>query len=97
MATKKNHPNVPDSAPVALAPAAPPAPAPTRLLGRKELLATVNRSYPRVWQLMIARQFPRARVVGGKSLWRSDEVQRWIDSLPERRLKGDDVETPEAA
>jgi predicted DNA-binding transcriptional regulator AlpA len=38
---------------------------------------------------MRAGRFPRSRVVGGKSMWRSDEVQAWLDALPVRPLKGD--------
>jgi hypothetical protein len=33
--------------------------------------------------------FPRSRIVGGKSIWRSDEVEAWLDALPVRTLKGD--------
>jgi predicted DNA-binding transcriptional regulator AlpA len=33
--------------------------------------------------------FPRARVVGGKSMWLSSEIDEWLASLPVRPLKGD--------
>jgi hypothetical protein len=35
-------------------------------------------------------KFPRSRIVGGKSMWRSDEIKAWLDGLPLRPLKGDD-------
>jgi Prophage CP4-57 regulatory protein (AlpA) len=38
---------------------------------------------------MRAGTFPRARVVGGRSMWRSDEVDAWMAALPVRPLKGD--------
>jgi predicted DNA-binding transcriptional regulator AlpA len=38
---------------------------------------------------MRAGSFPRARKVGGKSMWRSDDVDAWLENLPVRRLKGD--------
>jgi hypothetical protein len=33
--------------------------------------------------------FPRSRVVGGRSMWRSDEIDAWLAALPIRPLKGD--------
>ena len=39
-----------------------------------------------------AGTFPRSRVAGGKSVWRSDEVEAWLDTLPVRKLKGDALE-----
>jgi hypothetical protein len=38
---------------------------------------------------MRAGKFPRSRVVGGRSMWRSDEIDVWLTGLPIRRLKGD--------
>jgi predicted DNA-binding transcriptional regulator AlpA len=35
--------------------------------------------------------FPRSRVVGGKSMWLSTEVDVWMAELPVRPLKGDDA------
>jgi hypothetical protein len=34
----------------------------------------------------------RSRAVGGKSMWRSDEIDAWLAALPVRAVKGDDVE-----
>jgi predicted DNA-binding transcriptional regulator AlpA len=36
-------------------------------------------------------KFPRSRVVGGKSMWLSTEIDAWIAGLPVRQLKGDDA------
>jgi Prophage CP4-57 regulatory protein (AlpA) len=42
-----------------------------------------------MWAWMRAGTFPRSRVAGGKSVWRSDEVDAWLAALPVRKLKGD--------
>jgi predicted DNA-binding transcriptional regulator AlpA len=61
-----------------------------RLLTKPEVLLIAGGvSYPTIWSWMRAGRFPRSRVVGGKSMWRSDEVQLWLDALPVRPLKGD--------
>ena len=62
-----------------------------RLLPKPEVLLIAGGiSYVTLWTWMRAGTFPRSRVVGGKSMWRSDEVQLWLDALPVRPLKGDD-------
>jgi predicted DNA-binding transcriptional regulator AlpA len=72
-------------------PARGPPSLPLRLLTKPEVLLIAGGvSYPTLWTWMRAGRFPRSRVVGGKSMWRSDEVQAWLDTLPVRRLKGDD-------
>ena len=63
--------------------------APPRLLDRHEVCALVGASYPTIWLWMTRGEFPRGRVVGGKSKWLSTEVEQWIAALPVRRLKGD--------
>jgi predicted DNA-binding transcriptional regulator AlpA len=68
---------------------APPPPPPIRLLGKREILAIVGCTYPTLWQMMRRGEFPRSRVVGEKSLWRSDEIDAWLAGLPRRPLKGD--------
>jgi predicted DNA-binding transcriptional regulator AlpA len=66
---------------------------PPRLLSKKEVLAITNKSYPTIWAWMRAGKFPRSLVVGGRSMWRSDQVlDQWLAALPVRRLKGDDAE-----
>jgi predicted DNA-binding transcriptional regulator AlpA len=60
-----------------------------RLLGKPEILVLTGLTYPTIWKMMRAGAFPRSRVVGGKSKWRSDEVEHWLADLPVRKLKGD--------
>jgi predicted DNA-binding transcriptional regulator AlpA len=62
---------------------------PVRLLDKHEVLAIANVSYVTLWSWMRVGKFPRSRIVGGKSMWRSDEIQNWLDGLPLRPLKGD--------
>jgi predicted DNA-binding transcriptional regulator AlpA len=69
---------------------APPAPLGARLLSKREALAIVGVSYPTLWSMMRAGTFPRSRVVGGKSMWLSSEIETWLAALPVRRLKGDE-------
>jgi predicted DNA-binding transcriptional regulator AlpA len=61
----------------------------TRLLDKPEIIAIAGVTFPTIWAWMRAGKFPRARVVGGKSMWRSDEVAAWMAALPVRPLKGD--------
>ena len=76
-------------APERVPPRGPPF-LPLRLLTKPEVLLVAGGvSYPTLWSWMRAGTFPRARVVGGKSMWRSDEVQAWLDAFPVRPLKGD--------
>jgi predicted DNA-binding transcriptional regulator AlpA len=62
---------------------------PPRLLDKAEVCAIANVTFPTVWAWMRAQTFPRSRVVGGKSMWLSTEVEAWLAALPVRRLKGD--------
>ena len=48
-----------------------------------EVLRRVGLSKPKVYRLMKEDNFPRPRKVGRASLWRNDEIDRWIRSLPE--------------
>ena len=71
----------------------PPLPPPAvRLMSKHEVLAIVGCSYPTLWGWMRSGVFPRSRMAGGKSMWRSDEVDQWLVALPIRRLKGDPVD-----
>jgi predicted DNA-binding transcriptional regulator AlpA len=67
------------------------------LLDKHQFMAITNCSYPTLWAWMRAGQFPRSRVAGGKSMWRSDEIDQWIAALPVRRLKGDAANVDHAA
>jgi len=68
---------------------APPARLGVRLMSKREVLAIANVSYPTLWSWMRQGTFPRSRVLGGKSMWRSDEIDGWLAALPVRQLKGD--------
>jgi predicted DNA-binding transcriptional regulator AlpA len=72
---------------------APPARLGARLLSKREVLAIVGVSYPTLWSWMRQGKFPRSRVVGGKSMWLSTDIEAWLATLPVRKLKGD---APEA-
>jgi predicted DNA-binding transcriptional regulator AlpA len=62
---------------------------PVRLLDKNEILTITNVSFPTVWLWMRQGSFPRSRIVGGKSMWLSTEVEAWLGALPVRKLKGD--------
>jgi predicted DNA-binding transcriptional regulator AlpA len=63
-----------------------------RLLDRHEVCAITNVTFPTIWAWMRAGKFPRSRIVGGKSMWLSSEVNAWMQALPVRPLKGDSAE-----
>jgi predicted DNA-binding transcriptional regulator AlpA len=63
--------------------------APPRLLSKADILAIANVSFPTIWYWMRAGTFPRSRIVGGKSMWVSTEIEAWLAGLPVRPLKGD--------
>jgi predicted DNA-binding transcriptional regulator AlpA len=69
------------------------APQSVRLLDKHEVLAITGTSYVTVWSWMRAKppKFPRSRVMGGKSVWLSTEVEAWVTELPLRPLKGDET------
>jgi predicted DNA-binding transcriptional regulator AlpA len=64
----------------------PPA---VRLLDKAEVLEITRVSFPTIWKWMRAGTFPRARIVGGKSMWLSSEIDAWLAALEVRPLKGD--------
>jgi predicted DNA-binding transcriptional regulator AlpA len=68
---------------------APPARLGVHLLSKRQVLVIANVSYPTVWLWMRQGTFPRSRVVGGKSMWLSTDIEAWLASLPIRKLKGD--------
>jgi predicted DNA-binding transcriptional regulator AlpA len=71
--------------------------APTvRLLDKVAIRALTGVTFPTIWTWMQAGAFPRSRIVGGKSMWLSTEVDAWMAALPVRPLKGD-APSPEAA
>jgi prophage regulatory protein len=62
-----------------------------RLLKKSKVLEISGVSYVTLWEMMRDGRFPRSRVVGGRSMWVSSEVQAWLDGLPVRALKGEAV------
>jgi predicted DNA-binding transcriptional regulator AlpA len=72
-----------------------PAKSPSvRLLDKSDILAITGVTFPTVWSWMRTGTFPRSRIVGGKSMWLSTDIDKWLATLPVRPLKGDQ---PEAA
>jgi predicted DNA-binding transcriptional regulator AlpA len=62
---------------------------PVRLLDKRDVLAITNVTYVTLWSWMRDSKFPRGRIVGGKSMWLSTEIDEWLANLPRRPLKGD--------
>jgi predicted DNA-binding transcriptional regulator AlpA len=62
-----------------------------RLLDKQDILEITSVSFVTVWQWMRNKKFPRSRIVEGKSMWLSTEVDRWLADLPIRPLKGDEL------
>ena len=60
-----------------------------RLLAKRDVLAITNVRFPTIWAWMRVGKFPRARIVGGKSMWLSTDIETWLAALPVRQLKGD--------
>lgn len=58
-----------------------------QLLSRQEVVAITGVSYPTLWQWTREGRFPRALVVGGRSMWRAAEIAAWVNALPARELK----------
>ena len=74
---------------------APPAWLGAHLLSKREILAITNVTFPTIWAWMRKATFPRSRVVGGKSMWVSSEIEAWLAALPVRELKGDEPKARE--
>jgi predicted DNA-binding transcriptional regulator AlpA len=66
-----------------------PPPLAVRLLSKYEVMTITGLSYPTLWAWMRAGKFPRSRIVGGKSMWLSTEIDAWLTGLKQRPLKGD--------
>jgi predicted DNA-binding transcriptional regulator AlpA len=62
-------------------------------MAKPEVLALTSLTYPTLWLWMREGRFPRARQVGGKTMWLSTDIDAWLAALPTRRLKGDPVES----
>jgi predicted DNA-binding transcriptional regulator AlpA len=59
------------------------------LLTKQDVLKITRVTFPTIWTWMRAGKFPRSRIVVGKSMWLSSEVDAWLAALPLRPLKGD--------
>jgi predicted DNA-binding transcriptional regulator AlpA len=68
-----------------------------RLLSKPEILAITGTSFPTIWAWMRDNKFPRSRIVGGRSMWLSNDIDTWLAGLKVRPLKGDAPESEEAA
>jgi predicted DNA-binding transcriptional regulator AlpA len=67
-----------------------PQPAtPPRLLTKAQVLALVPVTFPTIWAWMRAGKFPRAKIIGTRSVWVEAEIYAWIAARPQRPLKGD--------
>jgi len=62
---------------------------PPRLISKAEGMNIVGLSFPTIWEWMRLGKFPRSRVCGARVKWIEAEVIAWVNSLPERKLKGD--------
>jgi prophage regulatory protein len=60
-----------------------------RLLDKQEVCNIVGATFPTVWAWMQKGDFPRSRIVGGKSKWFSSDIEEWMRNLPIRKLKRD--------
>ena len=69
-------------------PPATTAAPPLRLLTKAQVLARVPVSYPTLWAWQRQGKFPRAKIIGSRSVWVEAEVEAWIAARPLRPLKG---------
>jgi predicted DNA-binding transcriptional regulator AlpA len=60
---------------------------PRRLISKRQLLERFPLSFPTIWKMMCQGRFPRARIIGGKSVWFEEEIDAFLDTLPPRRYK----------
>lgn len=70
-----------------------PPPVRRRLLSRRQMLERVPLSYPSIWKRIIAGTFPRGKNLDGgngrKIGWYEDEIEAWMNSLPDQVFKSD--------
>ena len=59
-----------------------------RLIPKREMLQIVGvKSFTTVWQWMREGTFPLGLAIGARTMWRSDEIEQWLEELPARRVK----------
>jgi predicted DNA-binding transcriptional regulator AlpA len=64
-----------------------------RLLTKEQVCALTGRSFPTVWAWMKRGEFPRARVLAGRSsVWLQSEIVEWMRQLPLRNYRADERE-----
>jgi predicted DNA-binding transcriptional regulator AlpA len=61
----------------------------SRLIGKRELVRLIGRSYPTLWLWQQRGILPRARSLRGRPVWLLGDIRHWISNLPVQRLKGD--------
>lgn len=52
------------------------------LISKPEMLDMVCMSYVTIWKLIKAGEFPRAIMIGGRTMWYLDEIQNWLANRP---------------
>jgi predicted DNA-binding transcriptional regulator AlpA len=52
-----------------------------KYIDKRQLLARVPNSYPTIWKRMKDGKFPKPRVMGGKNVWREEEVNAYLALL----------------
>ena len=63
----------------------PLRPSGTRLLGKREVMAQVNLSFPSIHDLLNRGEFPNPVVVLDRPNWREGDIYDWIMSRPVRK------------
>lgn len=61
------------------------------VIDKAELCFRLGVTFTTIWNWMRAGEFPRARALGGKSVWLKSEVDEWIKGLPVQPYKGDNI------
>jgi predicted DNA-binding transcriptional regulator AlpA len=60
-----------------------------RFLSRAEVLDITGVTYPFIWKMIRAGEFPAAREISDRRIcWLASEVRKWMQSRPRRMLKG---------
>ena len=78
-----------DAPPIIRSQGTNPLAEPDRLMSKAETLAILGVTYPTLWKMVRDRKFPAGRYIGTKVMWRSSEVEGYIESLPRQAAKGD--------
>jgi predicted DNA-binding transcriptional regulator AlpA len=60
---------------------------PVKFLSKAEVAELIGFTTVTVWKWICAGNFPRGLEVGGKTMWRADEIARWQNERPTARVK----------